>query len=517
MKLLRAMATVAVLTGVSRITGFIRDILTANILGAGPVADAFFVALKLPNFFRRITAEGAFSVSFVPIYAGELSREGREQADLFANRTFSLMLWILTAFTALAMMAMPLVISLIAPGFNGDSLRHDLAVELSRVTFPYLLLMSLTSLLGGVMNAHDKFAPFAVAPVLFNVGIVGALLMHGLFQTPGHAMAWGVAAAGFMQFALLYICARRQIKFRVRLVKPEITLRIKKLFKLMVPGIIGAGIMQVNLFADMIIASFLPTGSISHLYYADRLNQLPLSTVGIAVGTALLPMLSRAVAAENVDEARSLFSRSLEVTLLLGLPASLALFMLAQPIITVLFEHGEFTADAAHHTARALQGYVIGLPAYIAVKVFATAFWSREDTVTPVKISIVVAVCNIALALVLIRFLGVMGIALATGIVGWLSVGLYMWILKDRKAASFDERFKMVFPKILLSTCAMGVVLYMVAPLVEPWVHSDSTGRQVLALGALVCTGLAVYGAAVLGTKAIDYKDVKKIITKGKA
>ena len=325
MKLLKAMATVAGLTGLSRIAGFIRDVLTASILGAGPMADAFFVALKLPNFFRRITAEGAFSVSFVPIYSAELAREGEESADYFANKTFSLMFWGLLGFTVLAMLAMPVIINLIAPGFDDGSDRYTMAVSFSRITFPYLLLMSLTSLLGGVMNAHDRFGPFAVAPFLFNMALIGALLCAGIFPSAGYALSWGVVAAGVLQFLLLYITARRWIGFKVKIVKPKITPRIKRLFKLMGPGVLGAGVVQINLFADMIIGSFLPTGSISYLYYADRLNQLPLSTVGIAVGTALLPMLSRAVGAGKKEEAENLFNRALEVPLFLGLPSAVAL------------------------------------------------------------------------------------------------------------------------------------------------------------------------------------------------
>jgi putative peptidoglycan lipid II flippase len=260
MKLVKAMATVGGLTALSRVAGFVRDIMTAAVLGAGPIADAFFVALKLPNFFRRVTAEGAFSVSFVPLYSEALEKEGREAADDFAGNAMVIMFWILLAFTILMMIAMPAVIMLLAPGFTDDPTteRFDLAVTLSRITFPYLLMMSIAALMGGVLTAHGRFAPFAGAPILFNLALIGVLLVAWKFQTAAHALAWGVMIAGVLQFVLLYIYIRRE-KIKLPLARPRFDFRIRKLFKLMGPGVLGAGVMQINLFADMIMGSFLPT------------------------------------------------------------------------------------------------------------------------------------------------------------------------------------------------------------------------------------------------------------------
>ncbi|MGQ0527315.1 MAG: murein biosynthesis integral membrane protein MurJ [Alphaproteobacteria bacterium] len=509
MKFVKAMTTVAGMTAISRIAGFARDTLTAIILGAGPVADAFFIALKLPNFFRRVTAEGAFSVSFVPLYSGELETAGREQADLFAHRAFAVLLWGLTCFTLLAMIFMPCVIDIIAPGFEDDGQSYELAVNFARVTFPYLLLMSLTSLLGGVLAAHDRFAAFAVAPLLFNLAMIAALLVADLFPTAGHALSWGVVVAGILQFILLTIAARRGIGFRVKIVRPEMTPNIKRLFKLMGPGIIGAGIVQINLFTDMIIASTLATGSISYLYYADRLNQLPLSTVGIAVGTALLPMLSRSLTSKNAGESQYLFNRALEVTLILGVPAAIALYVLAGPIISVLFEHGKFTAEDARITARVLQGYAIGLPAYIAVKVFSTGFWARQDTMTPVKITLVITLANIALALTLIQFMGVAGIAMATGIVGWGQIGLLWWKLRDQDFAKPDARARMVTPRLILCAVIMGAVVYGLSAPLAPMLHDESLLKKVVALGILISAGLGVYGTGIVLTGALRISDFK--------
>lgn len=501
------MATVAGLTGLSRIAGFVRDIMMAAVLGAGPMADAFFVALKLPNFFRRVTAEGAFSVSFVPLYTEALEKEGREKADDFAGNAMVLMFWILLSFTAAIMAAMPVVISLIAPGFTGDPARFDLAVTLSRITFPYLLMMSISALLGGVLTVHGRFAPFAGAPLLFNLALIALLLIAWKFESAAHALAYGVLVAGVLQFVFLYGFIRMQ-KIRLPLMRPRLDGRTRRLFRLMGPGILGAGVMQINLFADMIIGSFLPAGSISYLYYADRLNQLPLSTVGIAVGTALLPMLSRAVAAGDKEETRTLFNRALEVTMLLGLPAAAALIVLAGPIMHVLFARGAFSPEDARMTAFVLQGYCIGLPAYIAAKVFSTAFWSRHDTMTPVKVSIACALANIAMALCLVQFIGVAGIALATGMVGWLQIALLARLLKGHEGLRLDERFRRVVPRMALSAVVMAGVAYGAALGLHPYLYGGGVMKYI-ALSGVVGAGLATYAAAVVASGAVSLRDLK--------
>lgn len=515
MKLIKAMATVAGLTGVSRIFGFIRDVVTAAFMGAGPVADAFFVALKLPNLFRRITAEGAFSVSFVPIYAEKLKKEGEGAADDFAGNAFSVMLVVLVPFTLMAMLAMPWIIYAIAPGFHAEEVRYSLAVELTRITFPYLLLMSLASLLGGVMNAHERFAPYAAAPILFNLCMMlGIVLFTPVLETPGHALAWGVFAAGMAQLAWMFYSVRRaKIPFVFR--RPKMDGDIKKLFKLMGPGIIGAGVVHINLFADVIIASMLAEGSISYLYYADRLNQLPLGMVGIAVGTALLPLLSKALASGENAEAHNLFNRALEICLLLALPAAVALVVAAEPIVKVLFERGEFTAENTAMTAKVLMGYAVGLPAYIAIKVFSTAYWSRQDTMTPVKISVFCTLLNIAIALSLIGTMGVAGIALATGIAGWVQVVLMKRGLRDVAAAQFDARLSSFLPRVGLSACVMGGVLYIVFLFTEN-MYAGSSLEKLIALVALVASGLISYGLAAALTGALNLNDIKTyLIRKG--
>ncbi|MDH5722354.1 MAG: murein biosynthesis integral membrane protein MurJ [Alphaproteobacteria bacterium] len=513
MKLAKAMVTVAGMTGLSRIAGFVRDILTAAFLGAGPVADAFFIALKLPNFFRRVTAEGAFSIAFVPLYSRTLQTEGKDEANRFASNAFMIMLCVLSVFTLLVMIFMPYVIMVITPGFIGDALRQPMAVEFSRITFPYLLLMSLTALLGGVLNAHDRFAPFAFAPVLFNVSLIVALLVSGYFENAGYAMSWGILVAGILQLLFLWVAAFRN-NVRITFKKPILDAKTKRVFRLMGPAMIGAGVMHINLFADLIIASLLEEGAISYLYYADRLNQLPLGVVGIAVGTALLPMLARAMELEDKSQSRNLFNRALEYCLLLALPAAVALAAIPLPLITVLFERGAFMASDSLMTASVLMAYAMGLPAYIAIKVFSTAHWAREDTVTPVKISVVATILNIVMSIALIQYIGVVGIALATGIAGWVQFFAHIHYLKDHSSAQLDAQFKFVVVKIIISSLIMGASLYGAAFILHDYIFSAFFLTRITALGGLVIFGILIYGTLILGLKVVKLSDIKRHLLK---
>ena len=515
MRLIKAMVTVAGLTLASRVAGFVRDLLTARILGAGPIADAFFVALKLPNFFRRVTAEGAFTVSFVPLYSHVTQKDGEDAARKFAQEAMSVMISILLPFTILAIVAMPVVMWILAPGFGEGTTRYDYAVLFSRITFPYLLLMSITALIGGVLNAHDRFAPFAAAPIFFNMTMVVCLLATELmFPTAGHALAWGVTIAGLVQLIFVWICASRAKIILVPAI-PRLSPNIKQLFKLMVPGIIGAGVVQINLFADIIIASFLPTGAISHLYYADRLNQLPLGTVGIAIGTALLPMLSKAVAAQDEGEISRLFNRGLEACILLAFPAALALGIAAEPIIMGLFRQGAFTAGDGHITAQVLAGYSIGLPAYVAAKVLSTACYARQDTKTPVIVAAMSVLFNIGMALVFIFVfdMGVGGIALATGLAGWVQLGVLWQILARRRTIQFDDRFRYVAPRVIGASLLMAIVVYVIGDGLHDYFLADGIER-VLALATLVGSGGLVYLAVIFATKAMTWSDIKSYFRK---
>jgi putative peptidoglycan lipid II flippase len=435
----KAIATVGGFTLASRLMGFVREVLTASFLGAGPVADAFFIALKLPNFFRRITAEGAFSVSFVPMFSKILLDEGKDEARKFAEEAQAVMLAVLVPFTIICMVAMPWVLYVVAPGVHcaiGDAScspeRYDLAVNFSRITFPYILMMSLTALLGGVLNSFGKFAAFASAPMFFNGVLITALLFGSRLFSSGYALAWGLAAAGIAQFVWM-IYNYKMIGYVLWPRRPVLSPRIRKLFNLMIPGALGAGAAQINLFVDMILASLLPVGSISFLYYADRLYQLPLGVIGVAIGTALLPMLSKALKAEDKNEVVKLIGLGFETGLMLSLPAAIGLTVLAGTIMTVLFQHGAFTQNDSIQSSHALIAYSIGLPAYVLARVFSTAYFAREDTRTPVRFAVTCAIINTVLALTFITPLRHVGIALATGITAWINLALLMHGLHKKK------------------------------------------------------------------------------------
>lgn len=513
MKLFKAMATIAGFTMLSRVAGMVRDMLTASYLGAGPIADAFFVALKLPNFFRRIAGEGAFSVSFVPLYSRILEQEGEEAAGRFAGRTFSVMMVVLSLFTLLMMAAMPWVIHVIAPGFEEGTERYSLAVLLTRFSFPYLMLMSLVSLFGGLLNAHHRFGPFAAAPIIFNLSLICALLIGGwLAPSAGHAMAVAVSISGVLQLAMVVWYARRhKISFIIQ--RPKLDEKTRLLFRKMGPGVLSAGVFQVNLFVDMMIGSLLPAGSISYLYYADRLNQLPLSIAGIAVGTALLPMLSRSLAADNSEESQSLFNRSLEFCFLIALPAAVALLVVPQPLVSTLFEHGQFTERDALTTSYVLMGYGVGLPAYIAGKVFMTAFWSSQDTITPVRVSILTTLLNVVFCLMFIGWLGAPGISLATGLVGWVQVYLLHKHLKRKDSLRFDDRLREVFPKIAICSCLMAIVLAALGYGMRDFFHA-SLAFKLIGIAVLLGGGAMTYAMAVHFSGVFKFQDLKKYLTR---
>ncbi|MES2729800.1 MAG: murein biosynthesis integral membrane protein MurJ [Pseudomonadota bacterium] len=517
MKLVKAMLTMGALTMLSRVVGLVRDILTAKYVGVGMVADAFFVALKLPNFFRRVTAEGAFSVSFIPIYSKSMTQEGEDAAARFAGNAVTWMSVILAPCILIFMVFMPVVIHLIAPGFGTGATdggaQFDLAVALSRISFPYLFFMSLTALFGGMLNAHDKFGPFAAAPILFNGCLVLALLIGTHFTTVGYAMAWAVSISGLLQMLMmLWFMRRYRIKFTLR--RPVLDDKIRHLGRLMGPGILGAGIVQINMFADMIIASFLAAGSISSLYYADRLNQLPLGVIGVAIGTALLPMLSRAVSAGEREEAQRLFNRALEICFLLALPAAVALLVIPAPVIHVLFERGEFTSQDTLRVSHVLMGYALGLPAYVSLKVLASISWADHDTITPVKMAAISTITNIVLALTLSPFLGVAGIALGTGIVGWLQFALMWRANRDKKAAQLDDRSHRNFPIIFCASALMAILLLLLSTMLHDQLYASSTGVATLALAGLVAAGGGCYFAVIFGLGVMRLSDIRQFLTR---
>ncbi|HML10878.1 MAG TPA: murein biosynthesis integral membrane protein MurJ [Stellaceae bacterium] len=511
MALFRSVATVGSWTMVSRVFGFVRDILTAAILGAGPVADAFFVAQRLPNLFRSLFAEGAFSAAFVPLANRALVDGGKPALKEFAEQALAVLFAALLVFVVLGEIFMPWVMRAIAPGFEKDPAKFQLVVNLTRITFPYLLFISLTALQGGLLNTVDRFAAAAATPVLLNLFLIaGLLLMTGLHWADGSVLAWALTLSGIAQFCWLMLsCHRAKVGLRLR--APQLTDGVRQTLRIMGPGVLGAGVTQLNLLISTALASLLPGGSVSYLYYADRLNQLPLGVVGIAVATAILPPLSRAVSGGDAESAIATQNRGLELALLLTLPAATALAILALPILAVLFERGAFGPVEASATASALIAYAVGLPAFVLVKVLAPAFFARHDTKTPVKVAMVSLATNLLLTIILMQFFAHVGVAAALSVAGWLQAVLLMGILARRSHFHIDARARTNLPRIALATLGMGIALVMLRVGLDPALSGGGATMRLAALAALVAGGLLAFLALILALGIVRWRDLRRL------
>ncbi len=489
MRLEKSLITVGGLTSISRLFGLLREMLMSHFLGASVIADAFIVAFKFPNFFRRFFAEGAFNAAFVPEFAGVLASQGKLQAKEVANQVFTWLTCILCIFVGLVVIFTPSIIHIIAPGFCDTPDRLAYAIEFTRITFPYILFISLAALLSGVLNSLNRFAAAAATPVLLNIFMILALLL--VVEKPGFALCVGVISAGVVQFMWLYYAAAKQ-GFNLRLQKPVLSPSVSRILTLMVPGAIGAGVMQINIFVDMILASTLPTGSLSFLYYADRLNQLPLSVFGVAIGTVLLPNLSKALRLGNNKDAVNLQEKAISLGLRLSIPSALGLVLLAYPIINLIYGHGSFSSESVMATAPALAAFAIGLPAYILSKVFTTGFFAMQNTKTPLKIGLITVAVNLLLNLLLIgQFLHV-GMALATGFAAWVQAFLLAFKLREKSLITFSLDFFKDFSCVLLASFCMAVLIYQL----QIWVpYPVSIIKAVIYVFGLVGIGITTYVA----------------------
>lgn len=508
MNLVRAAAIVGSNTMLSRVLGFVRDVLMARILGAGVAADAFVVAFKLANFLRRLFAEGAFNAAFVPLFTKALENGGPAAARKFAEGALAVLLTILSAIVVLAELFMPQLVGFMAGGYTADDPRFILAVELSYITFPYLLLISLAALLGGMLNALGRFSAAAFAPVLLNVSLIGALLLavQASQADAARMLAWGVALAGVLQLAWMAVAASRA-GYLLKLRRPRLTPDVKRLGVLVLPGAIGAGVAQINMLVDLWFASHLAPGAQSYLFYADRLNQLPLGVVGIAIGTALLPLLSRQVRTSTPDVAAGTLNRAITLALLLTLPAAAALIAIGEPIVQGLFERGAFSPEATAATAATVQAFAIGLPAYVLVKVFAPGFFAREDTRTPVIVAALALAANILLILVFIDSLGFVGIALATALSNWLNALLLMALLARQGFVRPDRRLASQLLRTAAATALMTAALLAGAALTE-------TLAPVLRLLLLLAVGATSYGVAAVLFGAAPLNELRRMLAR---
>lgn len=489
----RKVASVGGLTLVSRLFGFVRDVLMAAMLGAGPLADAFMVAFRLPNHFRAIFAEGAFNAAFVPRYAKALTQDGEGAAREFAEDVLSITIVVHFVLLLLAIAFAPLVVRALAPGFAADPIQLNLTSGLTQITFPYLLLISVMTLGSGVLNAHDRFAAAASTPILLNICMIAALMTSGLFPTVAHALAVGVLVSGFAQLALV-LADMKWAGLWLRIRRPRLTDHVKNFLKGFGPAVLGSAGVQIAMFADTILASFLPSGSVSYLYYADRLYQLPLAVVGIAVGTVLLPELARRLALHDLVGARDRLNRALEGTWLLTLPF-VALFIAASaPVVAALFGRGAFDAKAVAGSAAALEAYAIGLPAIVALRCVVPAFHASGDTATPVKALAVATLANLCLKFALIGPYAHAGLAFATSIGAWVNLILLIILLRRRDGFAADRRF---WINLVTLTLATGVAVLAVrwslgpAATVHGYIPAFPDLAPVVVIGLV---GFAAYG-----------------------
>ena len=518
MSLLKSTGIIGGLTLVSRVAGFARDMILARVLGAGLAADAFLLAFQLPNIFRRLFAEGAFSAAYVPMFSRRLHGPGGQaSAEEFSSDVLSVFVPLLIVFAALFELAMPGVIWVMARGFQEVPGKFELSVALARITFPYIILISLVSLLTGVLNSLSRFAPGAAFPILLNLTLIVALLIGDSMRSSGgddatvaFVLAWGVAAGGLIQLIWMWFWMRRAgVRLRIR--RPRLTPEVRELGIIILPAVFGAGVYQINQLVQLYFVTQLPGGSLSYLNYADRLNQLPLGVVGIALGTAILPALSRFVGTADRAGADRLQSNAIELAMLMTLPAAAALALCAGPFVTAFFLAGRFNAADAAVTANVIVALVSGLPAYVLIKVLTPAFFSRKDTRTPVYAALVGLTFFAGFNILFIHRFGIVGLAAATAIGSWLNTFVLYAILVRRDLYRMDSKLVSQLVRQLVATAGMVAALYFVRQPLAGW-FGGSILEKVAGVAALVAAGsLAYFGIAALNG-AIDRERLQMFV-----
>ena len=512
--LFRSFFTVSFYTFLSRVLGFIRDILIARYLGSTVIADAFFVAFRIPNFFRRVLAEGAYSAALIPVFSGVVlnPKDEREASD-FVENTTSMLLFATLVLTILFFFGMPYIIQVLAPGFTDNKEAYELAVHFGKIIFPYIIFISLAAHFASINNVHERFAAGAFAPAILNISFILSLFFLTPFvTTAGHALSYGVLIGGIFQFLYLYRSVLNFYQPRIRI--PVLNEKLKKFFKLFLPGVVGSGVIQLNIVIGTIIASFLPVGAISHIYYADRLNQLPLAIFGIALGIVLLPSLSKAIKQSDQETTHNIQNRSIEFSLLISLPSAIGLFILAEPIIYILFERGAFVKEDTFYTAKVLSYFALGLPAYIIIKVLVSCFFAREDTKTPLYISIVSVISNVVLSLLLIGSMREMGIAIATAISAWINVLLLYLFLAIRNHMKFDDLLVRNSIKILLSSFLLFVGIYLLNGLFFTNISGNSGLLNSTLLLLMIFLAIIIYFGLVIMLKVLSVNQLREYLKK---
>lgn len=524
MGLIRASSTIGGLTLVSRVLGMVRDMLVARYLGAGLASDAFLIAWRLPNLFRALFAEGAFAAVFVPMFNRTMAQAdqdapgtGQAAAVVFAGQVLSVLFPFLVLFTLGMMACAAPVVWAMTGGFpDGGPDKFRLAVDLTQITFPYLALISIVSLLGGILNSLNRFWVNAAAPVLLNVCMIaGVLFFRG--DTPvetAYTQAVAVTVSGVMQLGwLMWSCARAGVV--LRLGWPRLTPGVRRMLWLILPAALGQGAIQFNLLISTSLAArFLEQGAVSYLYYADRLNQLPLGLIGIGVGTAILPALSRQIGGGHEQAAKDTQNRAIELALFLSAPAAVALCVTATPLIRGLLQHGVFTAADTAGAASALAAFALGVPAYVLIKVLTPGFYARQDTKTPVRVALIAMLVNLIGNLILIWPMGHVGVAVATAISAWVNVLILYALLHRRDQLRADARLIARGARILIASAVMGGALWFAGPLLDPHMGKGVVERVVALL--LLCGGGAlVYALAIFATGAYRLSELKALVKRG--
>jgi putative peptidoglycan lipid II flippase len=495
--LLKSTGIVSAMTSLSRVTGFVRDMVYAQMFGAGAGTDAFFVAFRIPNFLRRLSAEGAFAQAFVPVFSEYQTQRTPAELKELVDQVAGALGAILLLITAVGVVAAPLVILLFAPGFTADASQFALTVDMLRITFPYLLFISLTAFAGGILNSCGRFTIPAVTPVLLNLTMIAAALwLAPRMAQPVVGLAWGVFIAGVIQLAF-------QIPFLLRiklLPRPRwnwAAAGVRKVLKLMLPALFGSSVAQVNLLIDTLLASFLVTGSVSWLYYSDRLVEFPLGIFGVALGTVILPRLSRQHASAESDDFSRTLDWALRWALLIGVGATVALVILSGPLLSALFQYGAFDAHDVRMSARSLMAFALGLVAFMLIKVLAPGFYARQDTRTPVKYGLITMGANTAMTLVFIWPLAHAGLALSTALASFLNAGLLFFQLRRQGVYQPGPGWGVFLAQLAMANLAMGLVLWFGAGDLESWIAA-TVRERLWRLTGLIGAGSATYLLTVL-------------------
>ncbi|WP_135795199.1 murein biosynthesis integral membrane protein MurJ [Hydrogenovibrio crunogenus] len=507
-RIIKATATVGGMTMISRLLGFVRDMVIARYFGATAGADAFFVAFKIPNFFRRLFAEGAFSQAFVPVLSEVKEKRGKDAVKHLINAISFRLGGILLLLTAFGVFGSGLWMLVFAPGFADDPEKFQLASDMLSITFPYLLLISLVAFSSAIMNTYDQFAVPAFTPVFLNLVLITfAIWVSPLLDVPVMALAWGVLAAGVVQL-LFHLPFLKRLGL-LPVPSPKTDEGVSEVKRLMLPALFGVSVAQINLLIDTVLASFLITGSVSWLYYSDRLMEFPLGVFGVALATVVLPGLSKKAATENWDGFRQDIDTALRLVLIIGVPATLGLLLLAQPLMITLFYYGAFTENDVTMSGMSLMAYSFGLLGFILVKILAPAFYARKDMKTPVKIAVVALVTNTVMNLALIGPFAHVGLAAATSISAFVNAGLLYWFLRKQQAFSPLPGWGKLWGQVLFANSVLVILILAITPDISDWLSFDAWHRLGWLL-AIVFGTMAAYGVVLVATGIKPKRLLKK-------